>query len=787
MSKQTDDERIARKNILEVTYLSVAVLFALILIFEILFFADTVTLGIYAIVAEVLIGLTGLISFIFSRRGYLAVGEYLMPFGMLLVAYIILYYTGIESVNSLFFISILSIVSVTSGSRGVWLYTLITIASVIGIYYAQINGYLEIQSGVTSLSPIIPASIIAHILGNAFVLIFLIRVFNTNLFRAQENERLQIEANHDLRKLQITLEQRVADRTRALETSTDVSRRISTILDPQELVREVVDQVRNAFGYYHAQIYTYDGSGKYLIMVGGTSEAGQKLLEKGHKIEKGSGLVGQAAETNQIIFIPNVSETSGWLSNPALPDTKSELAVPISIGDEVLGVLDVQDDKVGGLTQTDADLIQSIANQVALAMQNSQSFQAAQTRATELKTVADVSTAASSVLDLNELLQTVVDLTKESFGFYFVSVFLYEPEAHMLVFEAGTGAAGQKMKTESTAFHIDATPSLIAQAGREQQPVVIQDVSQSSAHFYNPYLPDTSSEAVIPMIVKGELLGVLGVQSTESNVFNDATRQILATLAKQIGVAIQNARLFEEQLFMTEELRTLDKMKSQFLSSMSHELRTPLNAIINFVEMVSLGMVGSITEEQKELLDHSVNSSTHLLHVINDVLDISKIQAGRLTLFVEQDVDLYRELEAAIEMVVPMINQKPVQMIRDIDNNLPILAGDKRRIRQVLLNLLSNAIKFTEEGSVTVSAKHQGDHVMFAVIDTGPGIDLESQSVIFEPFVQTADGIKMEQGTGLGLSISLSLAQAHGGELWVESQPDQGAAFYFTLPIAEKS
>jgi two-component system sensor histidine kinase/response regulator len=172
--------------------------------------------------------------------------------------------------------------------------------------------------------------------------------------------------------------------------------------------------------------------------------------------------------------------------------------------------------------------------------------------------------------------------------------------------------------------------------------------------------------------------------------------------------------------------------------------------------------------------------------LINDVLDISKIQAGKLALFIEQDVDLYRELKTVIDMVLPMFKDKPVELVQDIDDNLPVIAGDKRRIRQVLLNLLSNSIKFTDKGTVTLSAKLQDEKVAFAVIDTGVGIPPEARSVIFEPFVQTLDGIKLEQGTGLGLPISLNLVKAHGGDLWMESRPGEGSAFYFTLPVNRK-
>lgn len=264
-------------------------------------------------------------------------------------------------------------------------------------------------------------------------------------------------------------------------------------------------------------------------------------------------------------------------------------------------------------------------------------------------------------------------------------------------------------------------------------------------------------------------------------ILRDITEQVQAREAVQ-KYAGELERANQELKVAWEAAKDADRMKSQFLASMSHELRTPLNAILNFTEFMLMGMLGPVNERQKDAMNKSLNSGKHLLSLINDVLDMTKIQAGMMRLFVEDDVILEQELASVIDATEVLLKGKTVRLIKDIDEGLPVMVGDKRRIRQILLNLLSNAAKFTEQGSITLSVKNTGEDILFAVSDTGPGIAKEDQASIFEAFRQTEKGIQNASGTGLGLPISQRLAEAHGGSLWVESEPGQGATFYVKLP-----
>jgi signal transduction histidine kinase len=252
------------------------------------------------------------------------------------------------------------------------------------------------------------------------------------------------------------------------------------------------------------------------------------------------------------------------------------------------------------------------------------------------------------------------------------------------------------------------------------------------------------------------------------------------TMAEQLTQRIVDAELARAQAERS------DQVKSAFLASMSHELRTPLNAVINFTKFVAKGDLGPVNERQEETLNEVISSGRHLLNLINDVLDMSKIESGSLRLFVDDNVDLNALLDSVISTGKGLLADKSVELRTEIDPDLPHIRGDRQRILQILLNVISNACKFTDDGYIKIRASQSAGEIVITVEDTGPGIAPEDQAAVFEPFKQTSSGLRKGSGTGLGMPISRSLAEAHGGRLWVDSEVGKGSNFCIALPIRAK-
>jgi signal transduction histidine kinase len=398
-----------------------------------------------------------------------------------------------------------------------------------------------------------------------------------------------------------------------------------------------------------------------------------------------------------------------------------------------------------------------------------------------------VSTTASTVLDPDKLLQAVVDLTKERFGLYHVHVYLLDESWKTLLLASGAGDVGRKLVEEQHSIPLDAEQSLVASAARSGDVIIVNDVRSEPGFLPNPLLPETQAEMAVPMIVGDRVLGVFDVQSNDSQGFSSEDASIYTTLASQVAVALQNARLYMEQSATVTQLRELDRLKSSFLANMSHELRTPLNSILGFADVMLEELDGPLTENMDNDLRLIQKNGQHLLHLINDVLDMAKIEAGRMNLNPEK-FRIFEVLDEVTSITSTLASEKNLCLYIDegSDRDVEVYA-DHTRLRQVMINLVNNAIKFTEKGKISLKVEPmEGARVLISVKDSGIGIPPDKLEAVFQEFTQVdTSSTRKAGGTGLGLPISRRLVEMHGGRLWVESTGvnGEGSVFYVELPI----
>lgn len=505
----------------------------------------------------------------------------------------------------------------------------------------------------------------------------------------------------------------------------------------------------------------------------------------------------QIAPTNPSLLVRTPAELLGKTFHEVLPkeiadhflanihkalagNEKIQFEYDLQIGEHLFWFL-------ANLTKLDEDRVFWVARDIT---ERKKAEEAIRRRNEYLAASAEIGRLVTSTLDLNTIFARTVNLINEQFGFYHAAIFIVEETGFNAVLKEATGAAGLEMKRREHSLPLNAK-SIVGKVASEGLPVVVNDTEKDSLHKVNPLLPETRAEAAIPLRIGSRVIGAIDIQSKIANVFTDDEISVLQTLADQIAVAIDNARSFELSQQAVLEMREVDRLKSQFLANMSHELRTPLNSIIGFSRVILKGIDGPVTELMQQDLTAIYNSGQHLLGLINDILDLAKIEAGKMELAFDE-VNIMDLTNSVMSTMTGLIKDKPIQMKKIIEPNLPTVRADAIRVRQVMINLLSNAAKFTEEGEITVrvgpnlGAIGHGE-ILISVTDTGAGISKEDQEKLFLPFSQVdASPTRKTGGTGLGLSICQQLIQMHGGRIWVESEMNKGSTFYFTLPLFRK-
>jgi GAF domain-containing protein len=508
-------------------------------------------------------------------------------------------------------------------------------------------------------------------------------------------------------------------------------------------------------------------------------------------------LVGRAILDGAIVHVPDF-ESAGDVPDGArtvarMVGYRSALAMPMFRDGRAIGLVFVGRADPGPFSDDEHRLLQTFADQAVIAIENVRLFKELEARTADLSrsvgqltALGEVGQAVSSSLDLETVLTTIVSRAVQLSGADGGVIFEYDEGTQEFTQRAATDPASALAEARRTT-RIGKGEGVVGHTAVTLGPAQVPDITVAGAYEgpLREILIGAGVRAVlaVPMLRESHLIGCLAVTRNAAGDFPSETMELLRTFATQSALAIQNARLFREIEEKSHQLEVASQHKSEFLANMSHELRTPLNAIIGFSEVLTERMFGELNEKQEEYLKDIYASGTHLLSLINDILDLSKIEAGRMELELT-DFHLPQAIENALTLVRERAGRRAIALAHTMDEHLGEIRGDERKVKQVLLNLLSNALKFTPEGGrVEVRAGIVDGMAEISVTDTGVGIAPEDQGAIFEEFRQVGTADKKAEGTGLGLTLCRKFIELHGGRIWVKSQVGVGSTFAFTIPV----
>ena len=610
-------------------------------------------------------------------------------------------------------------------------------------------------------------------------------------------DRLLAEREQAAQQLEKVVGERTAELSVALEQQTATADMLKVLsrstFDLQAVLKTLVESAGQLCGAYDSAVWRPDGARLLLVAHRGPIRAETLPLIRG-TVAGRTVLDGRAfhiadLQTEDAEFPESGKNSRCW-------GFRSILCVPLMREGVAIGTIALRRREVQVFTDQQVGLLQTFADQAVIAIENARLFEEVKARTGELSESLQQQTATADVLkvisrstfDLKSVLQTLVEsagrLCDADFGMiirqrdgvlFFAEIYGRWPEfieyVRDLPVERGRGTATGRALLEGRVIHI-------------ADVLTDPDYTWAEAQGLGGY----RTVLGVPMLREGVPIGVLGLSRAEMRPFTEKQIELVSTFADQAAIAIENVRLFDEIQDKSRQLETASKHKSQFVANMSHELRTPLNAIIGLTEMLVTNVARFGTEKALEPLRRVQNAGTHLLGLINQVLDLSKIEAGKLELDLES-VSILPMIDNVIETARPLAERNKNILAVECPSDLPPIEADAMRLRQIILNLLSNACKFTEAGNIKLqvtTALHEGrQFVEIAVIDTGIGMTAEQMSRLFEEFTQ-ADSSTARQygGTGLGLAITRRLCQMMGGDVTAASEPGKGSTFTVRLPFA---
>ncbi|BBX67586.1 ATP-binding protein [Mycolicibacterium psychrotolerans] len=575
------------------------------------------------------------------------------------------------------------------------------------------------------------------------------------------------------------------------------------VADPDAVLDTIVEYAARLCGATAAQLFVVDGDGFRLSRVSGETPEEYREYLANHPIARNrSSTVGRAAEDRRTHQVADVLSDAdyGRLDLQRLTGFRTLLSTPLLSQDDVVGVLSMWRIDVAPFDDRERERLEEFAVQGAIALRQVHLMRALEARRSELadkvaqlEALQQVDDAVGSSLDLDEVLERIVSNAVRLTNLGFGDITLRTDGGSILDYDDATGTftvrdttgTSRRLLEQLRALSIDRTSLLIGPTARTLRPCAIPDLAAAERdEFLEVVFRDGwHSVLAVPMLRGDTLVGVLVIRRRGTGEFPSDVIELLETFANQSALAIVNARLYRELETRSRELEIASDHKSEFLASMSHELRTPLNAVIGFSEVLLDGMFGEINARQEEYLRDIWNSGRHLLELLNEILDLSKVEAGHMVLE-PSTFPVADAVKETLAMVRDRAAAHGIDMSVELADGVDVVEADELRFKQVLLNLVTNAVKFTPDGgSVSVFVRGDGADLIITVTDTGIGVPPEDQHRIFESFQQGRRGPSKGEGTGLGLTLSRRIVELFGGRMWLTSTVGVGSTFGFAIPV----
>ena len=562
--------------------------------------------------------------------------------------------------------------------------------------------------------------------------------------------------------------------------------------DPDRVLVTIVESARRLCKAQAVSLYLFDGTYYRLSKSVGVSEELARYFVENPLLSDRNTLAGRVGLDRKILQIPDVLADPDYGRRDIVERAgfRTTMSAPMILDGQVVGAMSLWRNEVAPFDDRAKGILGTFAGQAAIALNSVNLVQALEARTEELarkvdqlEALSEVGEAVSSSLDLDEVLNTIIEhavqLSETDGGS------MMEYSEHDRSFRVRCAYQTEQAvidKLQSLRISIDET--LVGRATKEGRPLFVEDLDEAVLDPHLRVLHESGWRSVvaIPLLREGGIVGVLVIRRRRPGGFSEEALELLQTFAGQSTLAILNARLFREVEDKSNELAVASRHKSEFLASMSHELRTPLNAVLGFSEVLLERMFGDINERQEEYLRDIWSSGKHLLELLNEILDLSKVEAGQMELDYST-FDVREALEHASSMLRERAAAHDLSLTLDIEPEVDLIEADELRFRQVVLNLLSNAVKFTPDGgSVSVHAYREGGDIAMTVTDSGVGIPEADRERIFESFQQGGRGAAREEGTGLGLTLSRRIVELLGGRMWLRSDVGVGSTFGFAIP-----